>query len=437
MIAIKSANVIHFYPPAVTYDVDIIIDKNKIEDCGHNIAGKYKADRILDLHGRYVSPGLVCSHNHFYSALSRGIIADIKPSGDFVSILKNLWWRLDVAIDEEILYYSGIIGALEAIKAGTTSVIDHNASPSCISHSLSTLRKCFERAGLRGILAYEVTDRNGEQGMLEGIEESLEFIRSVDCEKQQRPSSCLVESAVGAHAPFTLSDRTLQLLSDAVLKSKRGIHIHVAEDTFDVSYSHHFHGKDIIQRLADFNILNNMALLVHGVSLNEHDLDLINNHDAFLVHNPRSNMNNSVGYLNKLHMVRNPALGTDGIGSDMFEEFKIGFFKNSEAHGKLSMMDLLKILQNGNMILERYFSYGFGRIEKGYAADLVIYDYNAPTPLLPENLGGHLAFGMTSRDVDTVIINGNIVYENRKFPFDVEPLYSAAREQAGRLWSKM
>ena len=437
MIILKNATLINFHPADLKENVDIIIDGNKILDIGKGVSVKYKADKIIDLKGKLVSPGIVCSHNHFYSMLARGIMAKINSSEDFISVLKNLWWRLDRALDEESLYYSGITGALEAIKCGTTSVIDHNASPSYIKGSLNLLKKCFEEAGLRGILCYEVTDRNGEVEALEGIDESVDFIDQVNKGKKSDTENHLVEAAFGGHAPFTLSSLTLKMISEKLEGTGKGIHFHVAEDAYDVSYSHHKYGKDIVKRLEDFGLLNNKTILVHGVYLNESDIKILNKHDGFLVHNTRSNMNNSVGYMSKLHLVKNGALGTDGIGSNMFDEMKFAFYKNADAKGNISMDDVFKLLDNGNMILNRYFDMNFGRIEKGFAADLVIYDYQAPTPLVKENLQGHLIFGFESHDVETVIINGKIVYENRVFPFDTEYIFKKSQAAAKNLWAQM
>src|ERR1035437_6258853 len=259
MIILKNATLINFHPSGVTQDVDIIIDNNIITEVGKGISAKYKADKIIDLKGKLVSPGIVCSHNHFYSMLARGIMAKIKSSGDFISVLQNLWWRLDLALDEESLYYSGLTGALEAIKSGTTSVIDHNASPSYIKGSLNLLRKSFEQVGLRGILAYEITDRNGEVGMLEGVDESVEFINIIAKDKKKNPAEHLVEGAFGGHAPFTMSNHTLKLISEKLEGTSKGIHFHVAEDQYDGSYSHHHFGQTIIKRLEDANLLNNKA----------------------------------------------------------------------------------------------------------------------------------------------------------------------------------
>lgn len=438
MIILKNATVAEFQPPSLRSGLDIVIDGTKIIDVGAGIAANYQASRIIDLKGMLVTPGIVCSHNHFYSGLARGITAKIKPSPDFVSILKNLWWRLDQAIDEEILYYSGLTCALEAIRCGTTAVIDHHASPSLINGSLRILKQTFEETGLRGITCFETTDRNGGLDEVEaGVEENVEFAVLCEKDKQTSQGDYLVEAMIGGHAPVTMPDQALKLIKEAMNETGRGVHVHVAEDRYDVSYSHHQYGKDVIQRLADFGLVNDKALFAHGLYLSDQDIALLNEHNAYLVHNARSNMNNAVGYHPKLSQLNNVALGTDGMGSDMLEEFKFAYFKHKDMGGPLWPDSYLRFLYNGNDLLGRYFDASFGRIAKGYKADLTIFDYETPTPLLEQNIAGHIAFGLNSRDVTTVIINGKIVLENRQFTFDVKPLYEKSRKAAQRLWDKM
>ena len=437
MLILKNATVVQFQPAAVHHGWDIVINGTDIIATGPGISASYTG-RIMDMSGAVVMPGIVCSHNHFYSGLARGIMANIKPSPDFVSVLANLWWRLDRAIDEEILYYSGMVCSLEAIKCGTTAVIDHHASPAFIAGSLKVLKDTFTTTGLRAITCYETTDRNGGMTEVEaGVRENIEFAKLCEKDKTIGGSSYLVEAMIGGHAPVTLPDEALRLMGDAVRQTGRGAHIHVAEDRYDVSFSHHKYGKDIIERLAGFGLVTDKALFAHGVYLSDHDIHLINAHDAWLVHNARSNMNNNVGYNYKIPQYQNFALGTDGMGSDMWEEFKFAYFKHKDSAGPLWPDSFLQYLYNGNTILERYFDASFGQIAAGYKADLTILDYNSPTPLLAGNIGGHIAFGMDSRDVKTVIINGNIVLENGQFPFDVKPIYEKARKAAARLWENM
>jgi putative selenium metabolism protein SsnA len=438
VIVLKNATVVEFQPPAVQDGVDIVIDGSKIIAVGSGIASGYQAERVLDMRGKLVMPGIVCSHNHFYSGLARGITANIAPSPDFISVLKNLWWRLDMAIDEEILYYSGLVCSLEAIRCGTTAVIDHHASPAFIKGSLKTLKQGFEEAGLRAITCYETTDRNGGLSEVEaGIQENVDFAKLCERDKQAANGGYLVEAMIGGHAPVTLPDEALRLMAAAVRETGRGIHVHVAEDRYDVAHSHHMYGKDIIVRLNDYNLIDDKALLVHGVYLSDADIEIINAKDAFLAHNARSNMNNNVGCSSKLPLYRNLVLGTDGMGSDMWEEMKFAYFKHKDAGGPMWPDSYLQFLYNGNELLKRYFAADFGRVAPGYEADLTVVDYQSPTPLVPGNIGGHIAFGMDSRDVVTVIINGKVVLENRQFAFDVTPIYENARKAAQRLWDNM
>lgn len=438
MLVLKRATIVEFQPPAVRDCVDIVIDGTQIIEVGAGIAGKYKAEKVMDLAGAIVMPGIVCAHNHFYSGLARGILANIKPSPDFVSVLSNLWWRLDRAIDEEILYYSGLVCALEAIKCGTTAVIDHHASPNFITGSLKVLKQSFAETGLRGITCYETTDRNGGmQEVAAGVAENVEFALLCEQDKKSSGGDYLVEAMIGAHAPVTVPDDALKLLAEAVKETGRGLHIHVAEDRYDVSYSHHRYGKDVIARLADAGLVNGKTLFAHGLYLSAQDIDMINQANAYIAHNARSNMNNNVGYNHKIAEFKHLALGTDGMGSDMFEELRFAYFKHKDASGPLWPDSYLSFLYNGNDLLQRYFGAPFGKVMQGYKADLTILDYQAPTPLVPQNIGGHIAFGLSSCAVRSVVINGQVVLENRQFPFDVEAIYEKARQAAKRLWDRM
>ncbi|MBT8383276.1 MAG: putative aminohydrolase SsnA, partial [Ignavibacteria bacterium] len=368
--------------------------------------------------------------NHFYSSLARGMLAKIEPSGNFVEMLENLWWKLDRALDDKLLYCSGMIGALEAIKSGTTAVIDHNSSPNFIKGSLSVLKEAFEENGLRGILCYEITDRNGKNRIKEGLDESLQFANSVKENK-------LIEAAIGGHASFTLSDDSLKHISDIIRETGKGFHIHVGEDNYDTVHSTKEYSKSILERLDSFNLLNEKSILAHGVWLNEKDLQILNKRNSFLVHNPRSNMNNNVGYLKSISEVKNLAIGTDGIGADMFEETKFAYFKSKEENSNLKPSDFVSYVWSGNKILERYFNQKFGRVNKGYIADLIICDYNSPTPLTKENAASHFLFGFSSQNVESVIINGRFVYCDRAFPTDINKVYNKSKKSAKKLWEKM
>lgn len=438
ILILKNATGVQLHPAKVWENVDIVIENDEIIDVGPALAARYPQAKSKEMNGRIVMPGMVCAHNHFYSGLSRGIQATIPPCPDFISTLKNLWWRLDRALDEESLYYSGLICALEAVRSGCTAVIDHHASPDYIGGSLSQLRNAFLKVGLRGMTCFETTDRNGgAKELVAGVEENIRFAKEIDAARQKGEQPYLVEAHIGAHAPFTVPDEGLGMLREALKITGRGLHIHAAEDRYDVSHSHHRYGKDLLARLAEFDLLDSKTLVAHGLYLSDADIALLNASDSFLVHNARSNMNNHVGYNPHLTEVRNLALGTDGIGSDMFEELKFAFFKHRDAGGPLWPDSFARALSNGNELLSRNFNARFGRLEAGYKADLTLCDYQSPTPLIAENIAGHIAFGMGSASVYGVMVNGVMIYENRQFTFDCEPIFSEAQRLAKKLWARM
>jgi putative selenium metabolism protein SsnA len=454
MILFENVRIIGLAPQSVSAPVDVAVEGGYIADVGERLAARYPGSK-RESATPYVSAGLVCGHNHFYSALARGLTVAIAPSKDFVQMLSHLWWRLDRALDDEIVRWSGYAGAADAVMCGVTSVVDHHASPEHIDGSLSLLREGFERVGLRGVLCYETTDRNGAEGARAGVRENLRFAAEIDALRKSDaspdrgdgrfPAPPLVEAAIGAHAGFTIGEETLGAVAEAVRTSGRGLHIHAAEDHYDASDSRRRYGADLAVRLDRSGCLGPKSIIAHGLYLTEDEVELMNDRGAFLAHNARSNMNNGVGYNTLLPRYRNSILGTDGIGSDMMAEAGFAYFKHRDSGGPLWPPAFLSMLDRGNRLLERYFAAPgwptgeprFGQVLPGYAADLVFWDYDPPTPLSGENLAGHVMFGMSSRSVHSVLVGGQFLLRGRRPQFDANEIFAHSREQTARLWKRM
>ncbi len=242
-----------------------------------------------------VTPGMVCSHHHLYSALARGMPSPPRQPTKFLEILEQIWWRLDVALDAEMIRWSAMLGAVEALQCGTTAIVDHHESPSCIDGSLSIIADACAEVGVRTNLAYGVTDRHGADGARRGLAENERFLRAGG------------RGMVGVHAAFTCSDETLASAAALAAELGVGVHIHVAESPDDAD------AGERLQVLArdDWH-------LVHCVYL---DRDL----SGTIAHNPRSNMNNSVGYARPAARSNKIVVGTDGIGADMLEEARFAY----------------------------------------------------------------------------------------------------------------
>jgi len=370
----------------------------------------------VDAGGGLVVPGNVCAHTHLYSALARGMPYALEPPRDFLQILQRVWWRLDRALDEESIRASALVGGMEALLSGTTTLIDHHASPNAIDGSLDVIADALESLGVRSVLCYETSDRDGPERALAGVEENRRFLATT------RP---LARGLVGAHASFTLSDETLLACAET-----GPLHVHAAEGDVD---------RGAVERLARLGVLDDRTLLAHGIHVDDHEIAGFRAAGATLAHNARSNMNNAVGRTRVLELGPQVALGTDGIGSDMFEESRAAWFRLRE-DDLLAPPDWpLATLAESARLAGRIFGEPLlGTLEPGAPADLAVLDYVPPAPLDGTNLAGHWIFGLSSRHVRNVMVAGRWVVRGRRLALlDQDGLAAEARQAAGRLWERL
>ena len=387
-----------------------------------------------DCTGCFVVPGNVCAHTHLYSALARGMPYDLEPPRSFLEILQRVWWRLDRALDHNVVRVSALAGGMEALLSGTTTLVDHHASPNAVDGSLDVIADALSGLGIRSILCYETSDRDGPERARAGVAENVRFAQRV-----QREQPSLVRALVGAHASFTLSDETLEACADAAHAFQIGLHVHAAEDAVDERDSVGFHGQRVASRLAHVGALNGRTLLAHGVHFDDHELGLVQAANAVVAHNARSNMNNAVGRARLDPAARRVALGTDGIGADMFEESRAAFFRLREDDLGVGPDWALDRLAAGARFAGGAFrERRLGTIESGAPADLVVLDYAAPAPVDARSFPGHWMFGLGSRHVRDVMVDGEwVVLDRRLVRADQHEIAAEARVQAEHLWERL
>ncbi|MEY3413177.1 MAG: hypothetical protein RJA79_52 [Actinomycetota bacterium] len=348
--------------------------------------------------------GLICAHHHLYSTLARGMPATAKTPNNFLEILQQVWWRLDAALDNEMIYWSAMLGACEALMNGTTCIIDHHESPNCIEGSLSTIARACKAVGVRVNVCYGVTDRWDNDGNLHS---KVSPISKMTQAAQRGLAECdryLSEGGrgmVGAHAAFTCSDETLNAASELAAKHKTGVHIHVAEGQDDS------HAGARLENLSQDN-----WLLIHAVHL---DRKL----HGRIVHNPRSNMNNSVGYAKPSNFSNNVLLGTDGIGADMFEEARLAYVRLREFDVTETPDTVWSWIEN---------SYALFPEAKG---DTVTFNYDHV------DSSWHVAFtpGLTVTDVE--IGGEKVLTTGLPTRVDINEVRAKAAEQAVRLHERL
>lgn len=393
----------------------IYIENDKIVEVGPTteLEKKYTGvDKTIDANGRVVMPGMICGHMHFYSAFATGMPLDPFPPG-FVSVLENLWWKIDKALLKEDVYYSAMLGYLQAIKSGTTTVIDHHASPSFVGGSLDVIEDVARKVGVRSNLCYEITNRNSDEEAEEGLEENRRFV-----EKCQRRPDDLVSGLVGIHASFTVSEEIMAKVGEVVANLDTGVHIHVAEGKADMEHARKEFNSTVVERLGRHKLLNPKSILAHCIHIEDVDYALLKESQANIVTQPRSNMNNAVGALDiwKLQEHGIPfGLGTDGMSSDMRAELIVGnlIHKHIRQDNTVGTMEMYNALfQQNPEIVRRVAGVETGALSPGKKADILVTNYYPKSPINPNNVVGHVLFGTVHEPISTTIVDGRVLMEN-------------------------
>jgi putative selenium metabolism protein SsnA len=393
---------------------------------------------FINLAGMLVVPGFLNSHMHLYSTFARGFGFGGANPYTFLQILKEIWWKLDKNLTtENEIHYSAIVPLLEGIKSGTTAIIDHHASFGMIDGSLDILEQALLKTNVRGVLAYEVSDRWGNELANKAVNENVRFIRKPKDNNK-------IAASFGLHASMTLSDDMLLRVKEEERTLHSGFHVHVAEGVEDLNDSLNRSSKRVVERLNTFGILGDKTLAIHCVHVNAKEIDILKETRTMVVHNPESNMNNAVGVPPILEMDKagiTIGLGTDGYTPSMLESVKVAYilpklhYHDPRVGGEFSKKMLL---ENNRKIFSKFFARPIGIIKVGAFADFIALDYHPPTPLSDDNFFGHLIFGIRENDVHTVVINGDVVLDNHKFTnFDEKEVMSKAREVAKEFWEKM
>jgi len=416
-----------FDPPRVEPG-DLRIEGERIAARGRGLEPQ-DGEAVVELDGAVVIPGLVNAHTHLYRTLARGMPAARRAPRTFADILEKVWWRLDRALDEEAVYVSALAGAAEAALSGVTLLLDHHSSPSWIRGSLAAVRRAVEQVGLRSVLCYEVSDRNGAEARHYALEENVEF--------QRTEQTARTRGMVGAHASFTLSPETMDGIVWAVDQTGSSLHVHVAEDPLDVEDCRKRYALTLSERLMRHGLLMSRTVLAHCVHLTAGEIEEIQQNGAWVAHNARSNMNHAVGHAPTAAM-RRVALGTDGLDQDVLAEVHAAFLKMRDAGRGDAQSAALEMVAGGHRLGAVLFGLPFGKLDAGGPADLVVLDYPAPTPLYTDNLAPHLVFGVDRSHVRDVMVAGRfVVRDHRLKGVDPRSLRALASGVAERLWRRL
>ncbi|MGK5088541.1 putative aminohydrolase SsnA [Bdellovibrionota bacterium FG-2] len=398
-------------------------------------------DELLDGTGKVLLPGFINAHMHFYSSMARGL-TKAAPSKDFNEVLQNLWWKLDRGLTTEATYLSAMTALIDSIRKGTTTLIDHHASPRAARGSLDAIARTVLETGLRADLCYEVSDRDGAEVAKQGLDENVAFLKRLSQE-----GGTSLRGHFGLHASFTVGDETLERAVGLAREFDAGFHVHVAEAESDQVHCIEKYGMRILERFAKFGVLGPKTICAHAVHVHEDEIRLLADTKTSVVHNPQSNMNNAVGVADLLAFneagVR-VGLGTDAMTVNMLEELRSAIWiqRIFQLNPSVGFMEAVNALTLGNpAIASESFGpeLGLGTIAPGNAADLVLMDYHPNTLLDESTFAGHLVFGLAEANVDSTIAQGKILMKHGalQLNLDEERILARSQEVSSELWEKV
>lgn len=431
----KEANILTGFDLVINGSIIQEIDKTE------KIQRKYPDEKIFDAKGKFLLPGLICAHTHFYGLFSRGLNIPGNPPKNFTEILEKLWWPLDSSLMSEDVKYSALVCLIDAIKHGTTTLFDHHASPLCIEGSLDQIESAFIETGIRGVVCYETTDRYGEKSRDDSIRENLRMIKKVTSNHGNDP---LVKATFGLHAGLTLSESTLEMVRD-VLPDGVGVHIHVAEDLVDETDSLSKTGLRVVNRLNKHNLLGENTILVHGVHMDMDEIELVKESNSWVTHQPRSNMNNAVGMadIEKMLDLGIPVcLGNDGFSNAMLDEWRSCYLAHKMWARDPRKMDgnrVVKMAIENNSSLSSHFFDGklIGKITEGAKADIILVDFKPVTTISDGNLPWQIIFGFRDSMVTDTMVNGQWLMNDRVLcNLDEDKIYAKALELSKNVWER-
>ncbi|RLI56621.1 MAG: amidohydrolase [Candidatus Thorarchaeota archaeon] len=400
-------------------------------------APEHQGEERVDARGCVVIPGLISAHTHLYGILLRGAQLNIEPPTDFAQVLQRVWWPVDEALTVEDAYSSALSASAEMLRSGSTFFADTYSGPNSISGSLEAIARGVREVGIKGMLAFELTERHNHKEAEQGLKEGISFIKSI----KKDP---LLSGMVSVHASFTVGDDIVVESVKTARELEVPITIHTSEGLVDLYHNLETSGERTVERLQRLGLLGPKTVLAHCVHVDDNEIRLIAESGSSVAHNPMSNMLNAVGVAPVPKMLQEGitvGLGNDGWIFDPFENMRCALTVHRLASGNPSAIGPNEILQMAT--LEGAKCYGLqdqiGSIEMGKKADLVILDgSHIATPLTAESVVGHLINSFSGRDVRDVYVNGEKVVESGSLTRVTQShVTETSRASAARLWDDL
>ncbi len=425
-MVLGGGTLVELHPPRMG-QADIVLRGSTIAQVGGQIPDNLPR---LDVSGCLITPSFTIAHTHLYMALTCGMPPPSAPPKTLIDHLQWIWWPLDKALDDDLVHTSALVGCAMAAKAGVTCIVDLHSSPRAIDGSLDRIEAALDEVGLRGVLGYETSDREGRARRDAALKENRRFLKKI------RAGETKHRALVGAHAMLSLNDDTLDALRELADEHGVGMHLHVAEDATDALDAERNKKARLMQRLERLGVARPSSVIAQANELSHEDVAALLSAGAFIATNPRSNQHHGVALFSGSG--ENVCLGTDGFDGDILAEARAYALRHEEARDGLAR-EVGARLYAGQVLSNRLFQDSAApRIVAGARADLAVLDYDSVTPLTPSNVIEHVARGWSQAHVRHTIAAGNFIVRDHKLTnIDERALIARARPAASRLWERM
>jgi 5-methylthioadenosine/S-adenosylhomocysteine deaminase len=403
----------------------LIIDKGRIVEMGVNatLKSKYKAAKVIDATGKLLMPGLINAHTHAAMTIFRGIADDI-PLKEW--LYEKVFPLEGKFVNAKTVEIGTNLAVAEMIYSGTTTFCDMYFFEDEVAQIVSN-------AGMRAVLSEGIIDYPSPNSKTP--EEGLKYTETLINNWKNHP---LVTIGVSAHSPYSCSPELLKKTKQLADKYSVPYNIHLAETQWEVDTIRKSFNYTPTQFLNSLGLLSDNVIAAHAVHLNEKDIELIAANKLGVAHNPQCNMKLASGVAPICELLANKVkvgLGTDGVASNnnlsMFDEMNTMALLHKISNNNSTFMDaknVVKIATNGSAAVLGMFK-DIGSIEVGKKADVIIIDMDKPHLIPLYNFYSHIVFSMNGSEVDSVIIDGKLVMENRQLlTMDIEKIKNEARE---------
>jgi cytosine/adenosine deaminase-related metal-dependent hydrolase len=426
-IVLAGGTLVELHPPRMG-QADVHLHAGTIAQVGGPIPEHVPR---IDVRGCFVTPAFVVSHTHLSMALTCGMPPPAAPPRTLIDHLQWIWWPLDKALDDDLIHTSALVGAALAAKAGVATIVDLHSSPRAIEGSLDRVEAALDEIGIRGVLAYETSDREGRARRDAALRENRRFLKKV------RAGQTRHRALVGAHAMMSLNDDTLDALRELADEFTVGLHIHVAEDATDALDAERNKKTRLVRRLERIGVARPGSIVAQAIELDPELISELARAGAFIATTPRANVDRGTGLL--AASGDHVTLGTDGVDGDVLAEAQAYALRHAAARTGLDREVGIRIVAGQRLASQLWGEApSASAFAVGARADLAVLDYTPMTPMTPANVIEHVVRRWASAQVRHTIVGGHFVLRDRKLTgIDEESLAGRARPAASRLWERM